>query len=272
MPEGDTIRRIAHRFASTLAGRVIDHFEVNDQGEIREFTGRRVDRVEALGKHLLIHVEGGWSLRVHLGMHGRWHSQRASERRPRSPTALIVAGETAFICTRAYRAELIRTTQIRTHPLLRRLGPDIMADPPDIDAIVDRTLVPGHAAREIADVLIDQQVVAGIGNVYKSEALFTARIHPRTRVDALERDALRRLFTEAARLMNGNLDTARRTSVPLPRRPHPGSDRLWVYGRAGKPCLECGSIVERIVQGDAARSTWFCPHCQSSSGRSNEGG
>jgi endonuclease VIII len=262
MPEGDTILRIARSLSANLVGGVIDHFEVKEQGPIRDFVGRTVDGVEARGKHLLLHVEGGWSLRVHLGMHGRWRSQPDSFPRPRSPTALIVADGTAWICSRAYRAELMRTVLSATHPRLRQLGPDILAEAPAIEAMVERAFLPGNAQREIGDLLLDQHVAAGIGNVYKREALFAARVHPRSHIAQLGRDTLHRIFAEAARLMKANLETRQRTSVPLRRRPHPGSPRMFVYGRAGRPCLDCGAPVERIVQGDAARSTFCCPQCQ----------
>src|SRR5690606_16482115 len=112
------------------------------------------------------------------------------------------------------------------------------------------------------DVLLDQRVAAGIGNVWKSETLFERRIHPRTRVGMLSAEQLRDLYETASRLMRANLKTRRRTTVPLNRRPRPASERLWVYGRAGKPCHECGTHIERFLQGDMARSTYFCPRCQ----------
>ena len=130
--------------------------------------------------------------------------------------------------------------------------------------MVKRARLPGHAEREIGDVLLDQRVAAGIGNVYKSEVLFEVRVHPRTKVGELSDAQLTGIFETAARLMRLNLLTRRRTTVPLRRRGQPSSQRLWVYMRAGKPCLECGTPIERFLQGDMARSTYFCPHCQPS--------
>lgn len=262
MPEGDTVHRIAAVLKRELEGRTLARFVVRDRGDVPELAGRDVARIEAVGKHLLVHVDGGWTLRVHLGMHGRWIRRHIRERVPARMTAMLVTGETAYICERAYTAELMRTDAVRTHARLARLGPDLLADPPDIDEAVRRARLPAYADREIGDLLLDQRVAGGIGNVYKSEVLFECRIHPRTRVRGLTDDQLRELFEKAAHLMRLNLLTRRRTSVPLRRRATPSSQRLWVYMRHGKPCLDCGTPIERFLQGDMARSTYFCPGCQ----------
>jgi endonuclease VIII len=262
MPEGDTVHRIARVLRRELQGRAIARLFVRDRGDVPELAGRVVDQVEARGKHLLIHMEGGWSLRVHLGMHGGWRRRHVREALPHDATVVLVAGETAFVCARAYTAELMATRAIRTHPRLSRLGPDLLAEPPDIDEAVRRARLPAFADRQIAEVLLDQRVAAGIGNVYKSEVLFECRVHPRERVGALGEARIRDLFERAAHLMRLNLLTRRRTAVPLRRRPTPSSHRLWVYMRHGKACLDCGTPIERFLQGDMGRSTYFCPACQ----------
>ena len=262
MPEGDTVHRNARVLNHELRGRPLERLFVRDRGEVGELAGRTVDLVEARGKHLLVHVEGGWILRVHLGMKGRWLRRHVHERTPRSVTAMLVVGETAYICEGAFTAELMREEALRTHPRLGRLGPDLLADPPDIAQAVRRARMPGHANREIGDLLMDQRVAAGIGNVYKSEVLFECRVHPRTRLHELSVEKVTELFERAAHLMRLNLLTRRRTAVPLRRRPTPSSQRLWVYMRNGKPCLDCGTPIERFMQGDMNRSTYFCPGCQ----------
>lgn len=262
MPEGDTVHRIARVLRRELEGRTLERLFVRDRGDIPELAGRRVERVEARGKHLLVHMETGWTLRVHLGMHGRWLRRHVRETIPGAVTAVLAAGETAYICERAYTAELVQTRALRSHPRLRRLGPDLLADPPDIDDAVRRASMPAHADREIGDLLLDQRIAAGIGNVYKSEVLFECRVHPRTRTGRLSRETLVQLFTRAAHLMRLNLLTRRRTAVPLRRRATPSSQRLWVYMRHGKPCLDCGTNIDRFLQGDMGRSTYFCPNCQ----------
>ena len=108
MPEGDTIHRIARVLGAELPGKPLDVVSLSDQGEIRELAGARVEGVRAVGKHLLIQLERGWTLRVHLGMNGRWRRLHARERRPRDPTVLLVSGDVAYVCQGAYRAELVR--------------------------------------------------------------------------------------------------------------------------------------------------------------------
>lgn len=262
MPEGDTVHRIAAVLAREVTGKTVARLELKGQGEVPALAGATVEAVEPVGKHMLIHLSGGWSVRVHLGMKGKWRRQHVRQRRPAGATVVMELGQTAYICSRAYRAETVKTSAVRRHPKLARLGPDLLADPPDLDAAVRRARQPAYADREIGDLLMDQRVAAGIGNVYKSEVLFQCRVHPRAPVRALDDETLRAMFETAARLMRGNLRTRRRTHVPLQRRPTPSSERLWVYGRKGEACLECGTPIERFLQGDMARSTYFCPRCQ----------
>jgi endonuclease VIII len=262
MPEGDTVHRIARVLAGEVQGRTLARLFVRDRGEVAELAGRRVDAIEARGKHLLVHIEGGWTLRVHLGMKGRWVRRHIREKMPPDITVMLVCDETAFICERAYTAELMQVQALRTHARLGRLGPDLLADPPALEEAVRRAQLSGYANREVGDLLLDQRVAAGIGNVYKSEVLFECRVHPRTRVGRLSAGQLGGLFGKAAELMRLNLLTRRRTAVPLKRRPTASSQRLWVYGRQGRPCLDCGTRIERFLQGEMGRSTYFCPHCQ----------
>lgn len=264
MPEGDTVHRNARVLNRELQGRTLARFFVRDRGDVVELAGTRVERVEAHGKHLLIHIDTGWVLRVHLGMKGRWIRRHVRERQPTGITAMLVVDDTAYICQGAFTAELLSARALRTHPRLGRLGPDLLAEPPDITEAVRRARMPAYAHREIGDLLMDQRVAAGIGNVYKSEVLFECRVHPRTRVHELSDEKLTELFERAAHLMRLNLLTRRRTSVPVRRRPTPSSQRLWVYRRDGKPCLDCGTAIERFMQSDMNRSTYFCRTCQRS--------
>ena len=262
MPEGDTVHRNARVLNGALQGRTLARVYVRDRGVVAELAGRSVKLVEARGKHLLVHIEGGWILRVHLGMKGRWLRRHVRERAPAAVTAMLVADETVYICQGAYTAELLREEALRTHPRLGRLGPDLLAEPPDIAEAVRRARMPGYANREVGELLTDQRVAAGIGNIYKSEVLFECRLHPRTRMRDVAEAKVAELFERAAHLMRLNLLTRRRTAVPLRRRSTPSSQRLWVYMRNGKPCLDCATPIERIMQGDLHRSTYFCPHCQ----------
>jgi len=262
MPEGDNVLRSAVVLQRELQGRTLDRLFVRDQGDVPELAGRRVEGVEAVGKHLLVHIEGGWTLRVHLGMKGGWVRRHVLEGMPHETTAMLVHGETAYVCRRAYTAQLMRRGAVRTHPQLGRLGPDLLAEPPDIAEAVRRARQAGYAGREIGDVLLDQRVAAGIGNIYKSETLFECRVHPRARMVELPAERVEEIFAMAARLMRLNLLIRRHRNVPVRRRDTPTTERLWVYRRQGQPCFDCGTPIERFLQGDMARSTYFCPRCQ----------
>lgn len=262
MPEGDNIHRNARVLQHELQGRTLARLFVRDKGDVRELAGRVVSNVEARGKHLLIHIDGGWVLRIHLGMKGSWVRRHVRERPQENVTAMLVAGEIAYICRNAFTAELMRASAVRTHPRLSRLGPDLLADPPDIAEAVRRAKSPAHANREIGDLIMDQRIAAGVGNIYKSETLFECRLHPRTRMHELSVEKVTEVYERAARLMRLNLLTRRRTSVPLRRRATPSAQRFWVYGRKGKPCLDCGAPIEMFMQGDMHRSTYYCPACQ----------
>ena len=262
MPEGDTVHRIARVLGQELTGKQIDKLILHDQGEIADLAGKSVEKVEARGKHMLVSFDAPWVLRVHLGMNGGWRRLHRREKGGRDATVRIEAGDAAYVCERAYRAELIRRAALSTNPRLARLGPDLLADPPDIDEAVRRATQPGNANREIGDLIMDQRIAAGVGNIYKSETLFECRVNPCTRLHQLSAEQVRGIYEKAAALMRLNLLTRRRTSVPLRRRDQPSSHRFWVYMRAGKPCLDCGTRIERFLQGDMARSTYFCPKCQ----------
>lgn len=265
MPEGDTLHRIAAKVHPAVSGREVARLTLADRGEIPEAEGWRVEGARAVGKHLLVAFETGWTLRTHLGMNGRVFVAGPGMNVPARTTFTLRVGPpstTTVVCVRAYRAELLRTTHLPAHARLSRLGPDLLADPPDLEEAVQRATRPAHARREIADVLLDQRIAAGIGNVYKSEVLFLEGVHPRTRLDALDGVRVRSMYERAADLLRFNLRTPRRTTVPTRRRPYPDSPRLWVYGRTGEPCLECRTPIVRFVQGDMARATWYCPECQ----------
>ena len=262
MPEGDNIKRVATVLSREIAGQMLDKLELNDLGEVKELAGKRIESVEPLGKQMFVHIESGWSLRIHLGMHGTWLRKHARQAKPPRWTAVLTVGEVAYVCARSYKAELLKTHTIRHHPKIARLGPDLLAEPPDIDEAVRRALVGAHANREIGDLIMDQRIAAGIGNIYKSETLFECRIHPRTPMRDLSADQLRAIYQKGAHLMRLNLLTRGRTTVPLRRRPEPTSQKFWVYGRKGEPCLDCGTPIERFLQGDMARSTYYCPTCQ----------
>lgn len=262
MPEGDNVLRAATVLGRELTGHSVDKLFVHDRGEIHELAGKRVENIRAVGKHMLVTFDVPWVLRVHLGMNGKWRRMHVREPRRWHTTVRIEMGEVAYVCEYAYRADLIRAAALRTHPKLARLGPDLLAEPPDIDTAVRRASQAGNANREIGDLVMDQRIAAGIGNIYKSETLFECRVNPRKRMHQLSEEEVRGVFEKAAYLMRQNLLIRGKRSAPVRRREHGTARKFWVYMRAGKPCYDCGTPIERFLQGDMGRSTYFCPKCQ----------
>jgi endonuclease VIII len=272
MPEGDTIFRAARTLHRALAGSVVVRFEsvypaLTRVHENTPVTGRIVERVSAAGKHLLMWFSGGLVLRTHMRMSGSWHIYRPGEpwQRPRRDLRVLVATrDVVAVGFTVPVAEFIPAVRIPHHRDLARLGPDLLGD--EFDAAEALTRMRARAERPIADLLLDQRVIAGIGNVYKSEVLFLCGIDPSTRTAQLDDDALQRVLETGRRLLRANSQRAvvpaaytglRRTT----RRASP-VERLWVYGRAGKPCRRCGTPILRSRDGDAARLTYWCGRCQ----------
>ena len=262
MPEGDNIRQVARVLDRELTGRAITSVALHDHGKIAELAGKRVEKIEARGKHMLVTFDVPWVLRVHLGMNGTWRRLHVREGAGRLSTVRIEVGEAAYVCERAYKAELIRKAALTTHPRLARLGPDLLSEPPDIAEAARRAVQPGNAAREIGELIMDQRIAAGVGNIYKSEVLFECRVHPRSLMHELGAERVRAIYEKAAAMLRLNLLIRRHRRVPIRRREQPTRQRLWVYMRAGKPCFDCGTPIERFLQGDMGRSTYFCPGCQ----------
>jgi endonuclease VIII len=276
MPEGDTIFRAARTLHRALAGKPVVRFESVFPALTRvhvdtPLTGQTVESVSASGKHLLIRFSGGLILRTHMRMNGSWHIYRPHEtwQRPRRDMRIVVA--TADFVAVGFNipvAEFFPARDLARHEELRRLGPDLLSEDFDEEEALRR--IQGRPAETIADVLLNQRVVAGIGNVYKSEVLFACRINPFVRAGDLDVEALSGLLATARRLLLANVHSSlasmttytgyRRTTG----RDNPG-ERLWVYGRAGQPCRRCGAPVKIDKRGTDARLTYWCPACQSAS-------
>ena len=270
MPEGDTIHRAASTLQQALAGRTVLRFEsvfprLTRVDENQPVTGRTIDRVTARGKHLLIWFSGDLVLRTHMRMNGTWHLYRPGERWQRPHHDMrIVLGTDAFeaVAFNVPVAEFASAHEMSS--TLAALGPDLLAS--DFDASEAVTRLCARRDMAIADALLDQSAIAGIGNIYKSEALFAARVDPFARVGDLSRVDVQRVVDVAARIMQANIDRSD-AARPSPARRTTGSldpsARLWVYGRAGKPCRRCGAPIQRRKQGPDARSTYWCERCQS---------
>jgi endonuclease VIII len=273
MPEGDTIFRAARTLHRALAGREVTSFEsvlpaltrIDEDAPLR---GQTVQSVSARGKHVLMQFSGGLVLRTHMRMNGSWHIYKHGERwrRPRRDMRIVLS--TAQYDAVGFNipvAEFIAAADLDRHEELRRLGPDLLAD--DFDGAEALARMRQRGGDAIGDVLLNQQVIAGIGNVYKSEVLFACRVNPFATAGTLPDDTLTALIETARKFLRVNVTTNlaamttytgyRRTT----RRDHPG-ERLWVYGRARLPCRRCGTRIEVKAQGAQVRLTYWCPSCQ----------
>lgn len=274
MPEGDSIYRAARALHQAFAGRTVTRFEsvfphLTRVDHDQPLRGRAIERVESRGKHLLIWLSGDLVLRTHMRMHGSWHIYRPGERwqRPRHEMRIAIgAGDIEAIAFSVPVAELLSSAALERQPDLRDLGPDPLAATFDAAEAVAR--LTGRAETEIADALLDQRAIAGIGNIYKSEVLFVCRVNPFTLVRDLDAPTVSALVSTAATLLRANVTDATGSGIVTYaglRRTTGRADpsaRLWVYGRGGKPCRRCGTAISRRQQGPHARSTYWCPTCQ----------
>ena len=217
-------------------------------------------RVEARGKHLLVHTADDRVIHTHLRMTGSWHLYRPGERWRRSPrTARVVLGvaEATAVCFSAPIVEVLDASALRRHPALRRLGPDLCDPEANLDEALRRLERHSDPDRAIGEVLLDQRVACGVGNVYRCDVLFLHGLHPLTPVGAIDAATRRELLHTAAALLRANLDGGARTTVP-----GGPSGALWVYGRAGRPCRRCRTEIVRERLGDPPRVVDHCPACQ----------
>ncbi|HEY5886399.1 MAG TPA: DNA-formamidopyrimidine glycosylase family protein [Acidimicrobiales bacterium] len=258
MPEGDTIHRVADRLRPALAGQPLERFEAPRAVGPRPALGSAITVVEAKGKHLLIHFSDGVTLHTHLRMTGTWHLYRSGSRW-RLPghlaRAVVGVADWEAVCFKAPVVDLYRQPPAHLPQPLDHLGPDLCLEDPPVDEVVARMAARADADSEIAPLLLDQQVAAGIGNVFKSEVLWACRVSPFARVHDLDVETRHRLVTVAARQLRANV------SSPGERSTLSGGG-LAVYGRFGQPCPRCGTPVQRRSQGEDPRVTYWCPRCQ----------
>lgn len=272
MPEGDTIFRAAETLQRALAGHVITAFEsvyptLTRVDAEQPLAGRRIESVTARGKHLLMQFSGGLILRTHMRMHGSWHLYRPGERwfRPRRDMRIVLTTDRFLaVAFQVPEAEFLSERDLTRHPRLSALGPDLLDPAFDAREAVGR--LREHPDESIADVVLNQRVLAGIGNVFKSEILFAARVLPSALVRDLSDDHLATLVAEARRQLRTNVTPRMRTLAPAPGRRTTGSlspsKGLWVYGRAGEPCRRCGTPIAVEKLGLDARLTYWCVFCQ----------
>ena len=248
MPEGDALHRAAARL-QILVGQRIEVSSPHPRAQVThvaaQLDGKVLESVEAVGKNLLLHFEDGLVLRSHLRMTGRWALRPRGAELGGSPW-LVLRGDT-------HEGVLWNGPVLELHTrAVRRLGPDILERPPRIDAMLAR-IVAADPDRRLADVLLDQSLVAGIGNMWLAETLWEARLSPWRRLRDVTREELRHTLETAARLMSAALVGGR------PRKRH-------AYRRAGRACPRCGTAIRSRGQGDANRIAYWCPACQPGEG------
>jgi len=289
MPEGDTIFRAARTLNRALAGKIVTRFDsafpkLTRVHEDTPIVGRTIESVSARGKHILMtfgpatgvarsgqaraRAAQGLVLRTHMRMNGSWHIYRPGERwqRPRGEMRIVI--ETSDFVAVGFSipvAEWLDTHALPRQEDLRRLGPDLLGAAFDAEEALAR--LRARATEPIASALLNQRVMAGIGNVYKSEVLFACRVNPFVVVAELGEEQLRCLIATARKFLHANVSEGlaamttytgfRRTT----RRDAPG-ERLWVYGRAGEPCRRCGAAIQIDKRGRDARLTYWCGTCQ----------
>lgn len=262
MPEGDTLHKIARAMAPHLDGRLLERIEL--RGRDASLSGHFVRHVRARGKNLLIELDNGLVLRSHLGLHGSWHRYAPNERwrRPswQASLTLQTAGD-VFVCFNAKDVDVTDARKLSLHPVVGQLGPDLLEENVDFDLILRRAHTNVRQDDFVVDLLLNQSVASGIGNVYKNEVLFLCRLFPGTPAALLPDTKLRQLFQAAWKLMRANLGGGiRRTTDERST----GRARYWIYERGGKGCFVCRETIQYDRMGRKLRSTYWCPRCQPS--------
>lgn len=270
MPEGDTVWRVARRLREALAGRPLTRCDLRTPRLATvDLTGREVLDVVPRGKHLLTRFEGGLTLHSHLRMDGAWQIYAPAERWRGGPAHQIraILGTTEHTAV-GYRLPVLDLLRTRDESrVVGHLGPDLLG--PDWDPAQALGRLLSAPERPLGEALLDQRNLAGIGNVYKCELCFLLRASPWTPVGRLPRPE--RMPALAKKLLEANKHRPARTTTPggnarlLRGRGAARSDRrLWVYGRAGRSCLRCGTAIRSADEDPASeeRVTYWCPACQ----------
>jgi len=278
MPEGDSIFRAARTLHRALAGNVVTAFEsvfpaLNRVDEDAPIAGRTIERVTALGKHLLMHFSGNLVLRTHMRMNGSWHIYRMGERWQRARRDMRIRLSTTAFEAVGFAipvAEFTTETALSKHHDLRGLGPDVLADTFNEATVIEN--LRSRQSVEVADALINQRVLAGLGNVYKSEVLFMCGVNPFVHIEGISDAQLASIVETSRRVLKANVSDSLEmmtTYGGLRRTTHRSAptERLWVYGRARLPCRRCGSPIQVRKQGVDARLTYWCPQCQNTGRR-----
>ncbi len=272
MPEGDTVFLTGRRLDEALGGSVLVRAELRHPSLVHaELTGRTVLGTGTVGKHLLTRFSGDLTLHSHLKMDGAWHLYRPGDRwRDRSHDIRVVLGTERWTAVGYRLHDLTLLPTDRESELVGHLGPDLMSDDWDADMAAEATRrLAAQGDRELGTAIVDQRVVAGVGNLYKAEVCFLLGVTPWTPVADVPPETLSKAVALSHKLLRRNAwHPEQSTTGELARgRQH------WVYARTKRPCLRCGTPIRTGEQGGwvPARYTWFCPRCQSGPGPVRQG-
>ena len=262
MPEGDTIHKIANFLAPALAGQEVRGLTLARPATNRPMAGCRIREVTARGKHLYIAFDNDLALRSHLGMYGSWHhyAPGAAWRKPATQASVVLeTAKRTYVCFNAKDVEWVRTPSVRQRVLDMRLGPDLTTGDVALETLPRRARALLEPDVPLVDVLLDQRVASGIGNVYKSELLFIRRLAPLLPLGDTPDAVIVACYALASKLLRGNLGGGKRVT----RFESDGAGRLWVYGRSGSACLRCEEPIRYARLGRHHRGTYWCSACQS---------
>ena len=278
MPEGDSIFRTARALNRAIGGKVVTKFEttlaplarVNDDAPL---AGRTVERVEARGKWCLIFFSGDLILLTHMRMSGSWHIYKTGERwqAPRGAMRVVITcDDVQAVGFSIPVAEFHSARSLERSAHVAELGQDVLGVTYRVHeaARALREYGQAHPDAEIGNILLNQHVIAGIGNIYKSEIAFAARVNPFRRMQTITDREFEQIAEIAQRYMQANVAEGKGKGIVTYTGTRgttgamEGGARLWVYRRQGQECRRCGAIVEMRRQGTGARSTYWCPSCQ----------
>jgi endonuclease-8 len=270
MPEGDTLFRAARTLNRALGGKPVTKFEtvlahLARTDDDAPLAGRSIERVDAVGKWLRIYFSGDLILLTHMLMNGSWHIYRVGEAWQRGRSHMRAAIHTADFVAVAFDvpiAEFHTAASLARHRAVPQLGPNVLGA--QFDEGEAAAHIRSRPDLEIGVALMRQRLVAGIGNIFKSEVCFAARVNPFCKAGNVTEEELRSLMAHARRLMSANItETSGPGVVTYTGMNRAGAaDNCWVYGRRGKPCRRCGTPIESRKQGEEARTTYWCPRCQ----------
>lgn len=270
MPEGPTIRVTADKLRRALADRTVEQFMCRykkglSEGWQEKILGQRVVDVRSHGKNLFIEFENGWVMYTHMLMWGSWHVYAPNEpwlKEERKARVVLHNSDAVAVLFSAPVCELVRREDLATHKT-SELGPDLMVEEVDMVEATRRFFDPIHAERAVGDLIMDQTVLAGIGNILKSEVLFQVGINPLRPASSVTPDEFQAFIAASQRYMQRAYETDGFTEAFMPAAEREATG-LWayVYRRTKKPCLRCTTPIRMVRQGPLSRMSYFCPHCQ----------